>query len=228
MSGEKKFIIGIIIASVILLVGAGFFVNKMGPAGSSSVSTPVSAEQKKILEIMPDDYIKGNKKAQVTLIEYLDFECEACGYYFPFVKQLSEEFKDDIRFVSRYFPLQGHKNGLPAALAVEAASKQNKYWEMYNIVFENQKAWGERPKADPTIFEKYAKQIGLNMEQFKKDIASKEVKDRVERDRLSGEKLGVNATPTFFLNGEKLQNLRSPEDFKNIIRTAVLKVKKTP
>lgn len=217
MSGEKKFIIGIFITTAVLLIGAGFFVNKKEPQ--------ISNEQKKILEINPNDYIKGNKKAKVTLIEYLDFECEACGFYYPYVKQLTKEFNNDVRFVSRYFPLPGHKNGLPAALAVEAASKQDKYWEMYDIIFENQKNWGERAVADPTIFEEYAKKIGLNMTQFKKDVDSKEVKDRVERDRLSGEQLGVDATPTFYLNGEKLQNPRSPEDFKNIIKTAISKSK---
>lgn len=217
MSGEKKFIIGIFITTAVLLIGAGFFVNKKEPQ--------ISNEQKKILKINPNDYIKGNKKATVTLVEYLDFECEACGFYYPYVKQLTKEFNNDVRFVSRYFPLPGHKNGLPAALAVEAASKQDKYWEMYEIVFENQKNWGERAVADPTIFEEYAKKIGLNMTQFKKDVDSKTVKDRVERDRLSGEQLGVDATPTFYLNGEKLQNPRSPEDFKNIIKTAISKSK---
>lgn len=217
MSGEKKFIIGIFITTAVLLIGAGLFINKKEPQ--------ISNEQKKILEINPNDYIKGNKKATVTLVEYLDFECEACGFYYPYVKQLTKESNNDVRFVSRYFPLPGHKNGLPAALAVEAASKQDKYWEMYDIIFENQKNWGERGVADPTIFEEYAKKIGLNMTKFKKDVDSKTVKDRVERDRLSGEQLGVDATPTFYLNGEKLQNPRSPEDFKNIIKTAISKSK---
>lgn len=217
MSGEKKFIIGIFITTAVLLIGAGLFINKKEPQ--------ISNEHKKILEINPNDYIKGNKKALITLVEYLDFECEACGFYYPYVKQLTKEFNNDVRFVSRYFPLPGHKNGLPAALAVEAASKQDKYWEMYDIIFENQKNWGERAVADPTIFEEYAKKIGLNMTKFKKDVDSKTVKDRVERDRLSGEQLGVDATPTFYLNGEKLQNPRSPEDFKNIIKTAISKSK---
>ena len=188
-------------------------------------------EEKKIVEdslttVVADDYVKGNPSAPVTLIEYLDFECEACGAYYPLMKQLSEEFKVDVRFVNRYFPLPGHKNGMQAALSVEAASKQGKYWEMHNKLFDEQKSWGEKSAPDPKIFESYAKEIGLNVEQFKKDVLSKEVKDRVERDKSSGEKLGNTGTPTFFLNGEKLQNPKTPEDFKTLIKAAILKAPK--
>ena len=227
MSGDKKFIIGIIVATVVLLVGGVFFASRMGSSDSpTSASAPVNDVQKKLLEIVSDDYIKGNKDASVTVIEYLDFECEACGAYYPLMKQLAEEFKTDVRFVNRYFPLPGHKNGMQAALSVEAASKQGKYWEMHNILFENQEKWGEKQAADPKIFEEYAKQIGLNVDQFKKDVVSKEVKDRVERDKSSGEKLGNTGTPTFFLNGEKIQNPKTSEDFKTLIKAAVLKAPK--
>ena len=224
---KDKFVIGIIVATILVLIGGVWFVSRTSntPA-SSDGSTPVSDKQKKLLEIVSDDYIKGNKEASVTLVEYLDFECEACGAYYPLVKQLADEFKDDVRFVNRYFPLPGHKNGLPAALAVEAAARQGKYWEMHDILFDNQKTWGEKPAATPKIFEDYAKQIGLNMEQFKKDVDSKEVKDRVNRDSTSGNQLGVNGTPTFFLNGEKIPNPKSPEDFKTFIQAAILKAPK--
>lgn len=223
---KDKFVIGIIIATVLVLIGGVWLVSRTSNTPASSIgSTPVSDEQKKALEVVSDDYIKGNKEATVTIIEYLDFECEACSAYYPLVKQLSEEFKTDVRFVNRYFPLPGHKNGMVAALAVEAASKQGKYWDMHNVLFDNQKLWGEKQSTDPKIFEDYAKQIGLNLEQFKKDVASKEVKERVERDRSSGQKLGVNGTPTFFLNGEKIPNPKSPEDFKSFIQAAILKTK---
>lgn len=225
MSGDKKFIISIMVISIILLVGAVFFASKMGTSNSAS-SAPISDNKKNLLEVASDDYVKGNKEASVTLIEYLDFECEACGAYYPLMKQLSEEFKADVRFVNRYFPLPGHKNGMNAALAVEAANKQDKYWEMHNLLFENQKTWGEKQTSDPTIFEGYAKQIGLNLEQFKKDVSSKEVKNRVERDKSSGQQLGVSGTPSFFLDGEKLQNPRTPDDFKTLLKAAILKAPK--
>ena len=225
---KDKFVIGIVIATILILVGTVWFVGRTSTPASSDNSSPVSDEQKKLLEVVSDDYIKGSKDASVTLVEYLDFECEACDAYYPLVKQLAEEFKTDARFVNRYFPLSGHKNGLPSALAVEAASKQGKYWEMHNILFENQKSWGEKQSADPKIFEGYAKQIGLNIEQFKKDVSSREVKDRVERDRSSGQRLGVRGTPTFFLNGDKIPNPRTPDDFKTFIRAAILKASASP
>ncbi len=225
---KDKFHIGIITVTVLLLVGGVFFASRGGPSSPSeaSDSTPVSEDNKKLLEVSSDDWIKGNKDSNVTLIEYLDFECEACGSYYPLMKQLSEEFKTEVRFINRYFPLPAHKNGMTAALAVQAASKQGKYWEMHNILFDNQKSWGEKPTSDPSLFEGYAKQIGLNVEQFKKDVTSQEVKDRVNRDKDSGTKLGVNGTPTFFLNGEQLQNPKSPEDFKTLIKAAILKAPK--
>ena len=225
---KDKFVLSIIVATILILVGAVFFFSKMDSSSSSdsNSSTPVSQENQKLLEVVSDDYIKGNKDASVTIVEYLDFECEACGAYYPLVKQLAEEFKNDVRFVNRYFPLPGHKNGLPAALAVEAAGKQGKYWEMHNILFDNQKNWGEKQSPDPAIFEGYAKQIGLNMDQFKKDVGSNEVKERVNRDKNSGTKLGVSGTPTFFLNGEKIPNPKTPEDFKTFINAAILKAPK--
>jgi len=225
---KDKFVLSIIVATILILVGIVFFFSKMDSSSSSdsNSSTPVSQENQKLLEVVSDDYIKGNKDASVTIVEYLDFECEACGAYYPLVKQLAEEFKNDVRFVNRYFPLPGHKNGLPAALAVEAAGKQGKYWEMHNILFDNQKNWGEKQSPDPAIFEGYAKQIGLNMDQFKKDVGSNEVKERVNRDKNSGTKLGVSGTPTFFLNGEKIPNPKTPEDFKTFINAAILKAPK--
>jgi len=177
-----------------------------------------------LLSIKTDDWIKGNKDAQVTLVEYLDFECEACGAYYPLVKRLSEEYNDRVRFVIRYFPLPGHKNGLPAALAAEAAGKQEKYWEMYDMLFENQKSWGEKLSPDPSIFEGYAQELGLDLVKFKQDVNSQEVRNRVERDKSSGVKLGIQGTPSFFLNGKKIENPRGYDDFNALIQLAVDKV----
>lgn len=223
---KDKFVLGIILSTVVILVGAVFFISRTS-SPLSSIGSSVSEEQKTLLDVVPDDYIKGNKEASVTIVEYLDFECEACGAYYPLVKQLSEEFKDDVRFVNRYFPLPGHQNGLPAALAVEAAAKQGRYWEMHDKLFEEQASWGEKQAADPTIFENYAQQIGLNIDQFKKDVNSAEVKERVERDRNSGIRLGVSGTPTFFLNGDKIPNPKTAEDFRTFIKVAVDEAAKT-
>lgn len=176
-----------------------------------------------LMIVAADDYVEGNPTARATLIEYLDFECEACGAYYPLIKQLSKELPDDLQIVSRYFPLPGHKNGLLAALAVEAAARQGKYWEMHDKLFENQKDWGERQAPDPTIFERYAQDIGLDIEKFKNDVNSQAVKDRVERDRKSAITLKLQGTPSFFLNGQKIQNPRGYDEFKQLIRAKINK-----
>ena len=191
--------------------------------GSSRPTIPTG----ELLTVAADDWIKGNKDATVTIVEYLDFECEACGAFYPVVKRLSEEFGNEVRFVNRYFPLPGHKNSMTSALAAEAAGRQGKYWEMHNIVFENQRDWGEKQAPDPKIFENYARQIGLDIDKYSKDIASPELKDRIERDRRSGQRLGLTGTPTFFLNGDKIENPRGYEDFKALIQSAISKTSKT-
>lgn len=179
-----------------------------------------------LLTVVSDDYVTGPADARATLIEYLDFECEACGAYFPLVKQLEDEIPDDLRVVRRYYPLPGHKNGLTAALAVEAAARQGKYNEMHDLLFQEQKNWGEKPAPTPAVFEGYAEKLGLDLVKFKADVASQSVKDRVQRDVDSGTKLGNTGTPSFFLNGEKINNPRSLEDFKTLIQAAILKAPK--
>lgn len=174
-----------------------------------------------LLAVVSDDYVKGNPEAPVTLVEYLDFECEACGAYYPLLKQLSTEFPDDLRIVTRYFPLPGHRNGMTAALAVEAAARQDRYQEMHDALFENQRAWGEQQRPDPALFERYAQQIGLDLERFKADAKDKSVRERVERDVASGTELGNTGTPSFFLNGKKLENPGSYEALKAAIQAAL-------
>jgi protein-disulfide isomerase len=183
----------------------------------SSGSTEKSSAVNTLTAIVSDDYIIGPVNAPVTLIEYLDFECEACGAYFPLIKQLEKEFSDDLRVVMRYFPLPGHKNGLTAALAVEAAAQQGKYNEMHDLLFEEQENWGEQSVPNPSIFEEYAKKLGLDMERFRQDVSLQSVRDRVQRDVDSGRQLGNTGTPSFFLNGKKINNPRSYEAFRQLI-----------
>jgi len=211
----KKYFIISIVAIVIIVAFAGLW--KLSQ--QLTAKFPSSAE---LLQAQSNDWTKGNPDSNVILIEYLDFECEACGAYYPLVKRLLEEYDDKVLFISRYFPLSGHKNGMTSALAVEAAGKQGKYWEMYNLLFEQQKNWGEKKSSDPTIFEQYAKQLNLDIEQLKKDVNSKEVKNRVIKDKNSGNRLGVSSTPTFFFNGKKIQNPRGYEAFKLLFDNALL------
>jgi len=204
-------ITGLAIAGVVIGVKS---LNNSRPQNNSSYSQAAA--------ISPNDWIKGKKEAKNTLIEYSDFQCPACGLYYPLLKQLSREFGENMMFVYRHFPLQQHKNAKPAAYASEAAGKQDKFWEMHDLIFENQDEWSAKSddKAKE-IFIKYAGSLNLNIEKFKNDLNLEEINKKVESDFQSGLKLKVNATPTFFLNGEKLQNPRSYDELKNIIQQTI-------
>ncbi|HET6370969.1 MAG TPA: thioredoxin domain-containing protein, partial [Nitrospiria bacterium] len=172
-------------------------------------------------DLPPVRWMKGNPRSAVTLVEYSDFQCPTCGQYYPMLRQLNDEFHDQIRFVYRQFPLTGlHRNAMPAALAAEAAGRQGRFWEMHNLIFEHQKEWSERTDAR-NLFIGYAKQLGLDITRFEADMDAESAKKEVESDMQSGFLLGVNGTPTFFLNGVKLQNPRTYDAFRNLIQLSV-------
>jgi len=196
----------------ILLIGAVWGMVKLS-------DKPSDTGQAMILgSVLPDDWIKGDKEAKVVLVEYGDFQCPACAAYHPLVEKLVAEYGKDFQFVYRHFPLQQHANAKPAAYASEAAGKQGKFWEMYNLIYSRQKDWSEKKNADD-IFLEYAGSLGLNLDQFKKDRDSQEAKDKVKKDYDSGIANKINATPTFFLNGKKIQP-QSYEEFAELIKQA--------
>ena len=184
----------------------------------STQNLSASILQNENLEI---DWVKGNTSAEITLVEYSDFQCPACGYYYPFIKQLEEEFGQEIKIVYRQFPLTAlHANALIAAYASEAAGLQGKFWEMHDMLFENQSEWSL--DSEPfTVFLTYALKIGLDTAQFKTDILSQTVADLVKSDVQSGLDLGINSTPSFFFNGQKLKNLSSYEEFSQPVRAII-------
>ena len=171
--------------------------------------------------VSASDRTQGNKDSKIILVEYADFQCPACGIYYPLVKDINKEFGDKILFVYRNFPLsQIHQNADLAAHAAEAAGKQNKFWEMHDMIFDNQNVWSENRGARD-IFIKYAENLKLDVEKFKGDIDSKEVASKVSNDYQSGIASGVNSTPTFFLQGKRLQNPSKYDEFRKIIDDAV-------
>ena len=157
------------------------------------------------------------EKAQ--LVEFLDFECEACRAAVPLVEELKEEYGDRITFVNRYFPLPSHKNSGQAALAVEAAAQQGKYEQMADKMFETQPQWGEKQEFQNALFRTFAEELGLDMEKYDAAVAGEATKDRIRMDIADGKALGVTGTPTFFLNGEKLV-LNSEEQFRQLLSDA--------
>ncbi len=210
----KKY--GLIGGAVFVVVVSVFGLIKLASMPSISTSINVPAVSK-------NDITLGDPKSKVTLIEYSDFQCPACAAYHPVVKQILNEFNGKIYFVYRFFPLSNiHKNAVISAQAAYAAKKQNKFWEMQDMLFETQKAWAESGSPED-IFVDYAKKLNLDMTKFKTDMDSSEAQNYVSDSQNQASTIGINATPTFFLNGRKLQNPASFDEFKNLIQNELNK-----
>lgn len=145
-----------------------------------------------------NDHIYGNIYAPLELVEYGDYECPYCGRAYPIVKNIQEKLGKDLKFIFRNFPLRKiHPHAYPAAVATEAAARQGKFWEMHDIIFENQKT------LEPENILVFANSLGLDIERFQKDILDESLYIKARKDFESGMKSGVNRTPTFFVNGKK-------------------------
>lgn len=186
LTTEVKIFIGIIVASL-FLIGAGVFM----------FSQPEKVYERSVL-LTDDTHTKGNQEAPVYLVEFSDFECPACGSAFPVVSALLEEYGDRIVFGYRHFPLAQHAFAQMAAEAAEAAGAQGKFWEMHDVLFQNQ-----TDLSDEKIQE-LATELELDMDQFNEALDMETYKEKVQKDQLFGTQIGVNSTPTFFLNGKKL------------------------
>jgi protein-disulfide isomerase len=158
------------------------------------------------------------EKAQ--LVEFLDFECEACRSVHPFIQELKQEFGDRITFVNRYFPLSSHPNSGQAALAVEAAAQQGKFEAMSAKMFETQDQWHGKAESQAPLFRTFAAELGLDLSAFDAAVADDKTKERIRADITDGTALGVTGTPTFFLNGEKL-TVSTKQDFRQKLADAV-------
>jgi protein-disulfide isomerase len=149
----------------------------------------------------------GNKDAKVMLVEYGDFQCPGCGSAHPIVKALTEKYKDKLVFVFRNFPLTSiHPNARAAAAAAETAGQLGNYWEMHNILYENQDDWSSSSTDNrASIFADYAQRVGLNKKEFTAKLNdTTNVSKKVNFDMALGRKLNINGTPTFYLDGKKL------------------------
>jgi len=208
--GRERFMKRLLLWSgVLLLIVSGVY-GMIKLVSSSKAPSAVLTET-----ISSTDWVKGNKDAKVVLIEYSDFQCPACGAYYPLIKRVSDEFGDRVAFVYRHFPLPQHRNAKIASYAAEAAGKQGKFFEMHDKIFESQAVWSDSLSAD-VAFAKFAEELGLDGEQYKNDVNSNETKERVGKSYQAGVRSRVNSTPTFFLNGKQIQP-RGYEDFKTLI-----------
>lgn len=201
---SKQFI-AILIVVILGLFGV-FSLTKKSDSGSSGSSSA-----------QPSEHKQGAGKKGVTLIEYGDLQCPACKSYYPLVKQVQQAYGDDITFQFRNYPLtQIHPHAFEAARAAEAAGKQGKFFEMHDLMYENQDTWTQAPDVE-AVFETYAQQLGLNIDQFKSDVASEAVADTINADIKAGQAAGADATPTFVLDGKKINNPGDLAGFKQLI-----------
>ncbi|PKD43159.1 DsbA family protein [Rhodohalobacter barkolensis] len=153
---------------------------------------------------------------KVHILKYSDYQCPACKAYIPAQEELEREFGDMIEFEYRHFPLSGHQFAELAARSAEAAREQGKYKEMHDLIFEYQEAWSQGDARN--YFTDFAEEIELDMEQFEADLESEEIRQRVESQRQEGIRRQVNATPTFFINGQRLrQNPQNYDQFKSMV-----------
>ncbi len=215
---KKKKIIETVIFGFVVLAVIGGFIFAAVKLKDNSLNEPVFP----VNAVVSTDQIKGNREAKTVLVEYSDFQCPACAAYVPLTKQLLEEFNDRIVFAYRHFPLSQHKNAKQAALASEAGGRQGKFWQIHDMIFENQEEWAETDNAEE-IFIKYAEKSGLDIDRFKNDLKSEELKNKIAADLRSGQSANINSTPTFFLNGEKIQP-KNYEEFKQMILLQIERV----
>lgn len=168
------------------------------------------------------DHKEGSGKKGVTLIEYGDFQCPICKQYYPILKQVKQAYGDDITFQFRNYPLiQIHQHAFEAARAAEAAGNQGKFWEMHDLLYENQDTWANSQSTAP-IFESYARQLKLDVEKFKSDMASEQVASVINADVSAAQSIGATGTPTFVLNGKKIDNNpTNVQGFKQLIDNGI-------
>lgn len=213
----KATLIAVAVAALLVLAAVVYALVNRSPApppegGASPGAASVVRESSHVL----DD---GGPEA-VTVVEFLDFECEACGAFYPIVEDLREQFAGEITYVVRYFPLPGHFNSKNAAIAAEAAAGQDRFEDMYHRLFETQAEWGEAQESRADLFRGFAEELGLDMAAYDAAVADPATAERVELDFNEGRALGVGSTPTFFVDGELLE-LQEWDDLETAIQAAV-------
>lgn len=210
MSGEKKFLIAIGVVTVII-IAVGVFIFGQGSNSSKATSQKVDEAQ-----VLGDaKHTIGDPNAKVKIVEFGDYQCPACGSAYPIVKNILEKNKDKIYFVFRNFPLiSAHPNANNAAKAAEAAGLQGKYWEMHDLLYQNQSEWsGIKDPMDK--FKEYGKKIGIDEKKFQDDFDG--TIGAINSDYSLGTKVGIESTPTFIINGQKYPGVLQNDQFQKII-----------
>jgi protein-disulfide isomerase len=214
------------------------------PAPGATTTPESKPVAKPELHTTPEPlHVRGNPKAKVTLEEYGDFQCAPCGRFYPVLRLMEQDYGDRLRVVFRHMPLKNHEHAPLAARAAEAAGLQGRFWEMHDLLFENSPRWTKGvetvgPDAPPSkrleskllamdievrdVFAHYAELLHLDVDQFKQDLDSDQVKARVESDHSRGVKLGIDRTPTIYINGNHIGGTAflGPDGLKEALEAA--------
>ena len=214
MKRYLPFVIVVIVALV--TVGSGTMLYR-----AKRVQVKNIPESQSISSSYDSAHIRGNPEAPVTLEEFGDFQCPPCGQFAGFAEELLKEYDSRLRVVFRNFPLPAHEHAREAALAAEAAGFQGKLWEMHDTLYREQSSWSKAPNTRE-LFESYAGTLGLNMDQFKKDMDSEKAKERIDSDHALGDSLGIKVTPTLFINKRAVEpEEKNPEGVRAAINAAL-------
>ncbi len=214
------------LAALIVMAAAVamFLVNRTGSESSPAAASPtpssnVASTDKPV--ITPEGWAKGNLSAKTVLVEFGDFQCPSCAVARVKVDNLLKKFEKDIKVVFKQYPMPNiHRNAMVAAQASEAAGKQLKFWEMYEVLFARQSEWVNVPDA-LTFFLKYAAELHLDVEKFRQDMMDGEIRNKIFRDLLEGQVAQVRSVPSFFLNGRMMQSVKSDAEFEELIAQAI-------
>lgn len=211
MKKDVYFVIGSLALVVSLAIGAYLFVRPATDMASQSVegAPPKIIRADQSLLVKNHSPSIGPVMARVVVVEYFDPECESCRAMHPMVKDILRDYEGRIRFVLRYMPY--HFNSRLAAAALEGAGRQNRYWEMLDLLFEKQSEWGEKRSSQKDLILSYAKMLKLNSTMMLEALEDKKIQDQIAEDEADGKKAGVSGTPTFFVNGRRLDELGDKE-----------------
>ncbi len=216
LSQETKIIAGIVAITVIILVGAAFIFGNSSPATTTNQTSAPKADNNRL--VTKDSY-QSNPDAKITLVEFADFQCPACGAMYPVVKALESEYGSKLNLVYHNFPLPMHQFAKIAVQSAIAAGDQGKFWQMHDLLFANQDTWAG--SADNTaaqkMFDGYAKQLHLNMTNFDKDLNAQATILRMNNDIADATALSVDSTPTFYINQHKYVGNYTLDGMKNEI-----------
>jgi len=219
MKQEQNYTIWLWVFVGVVLIGVVAAMVKLASVTQSG-TTPVAQTVNILPTVSSADWIRGNPNASTTLIEYGDFQCPACATFHSVILSIEKELGDNLRVIFRHFPLQQHANARSAAQATEAAGKQGKFWEMHDMIYENQREWSAKNKTDAiAVFAGYAQKLKLNIDAFGKDMNDNAIIDKIEANFDQGVGFGVDSTPTFFLNNTKISP-RSYAEFRDMIFVA--------